>query len=128
MLDEATRNLLDGKNFATIATVGPGGAPHASVVWVGREDDTVVFTVTADKQKARNLERDGRVAVVVYDVANPYHSVEIRGTVVLQPDPGKALPARLSRKYLGTSPPGESDEQVRLIARVTPTKVNTFSV
>jgi predicted pyridoxine 5'-phosphate oxidase superfamily flavin-nucleotide-binding protein len=44
-LDEATRELLDGRNFATVATVNADGAPHTSVVWVARDGDTVVFSV-----------------------------------------------------------------------------------
>ena len=31
VLDETTRKLLDGKNFATVATVNPDGGPQASV-------------------------------------------------------------------------------------------------
>ncbi len=34
----------------------------------------------------------------------------------------------LSRKYLGEDPPPGPDEVVRLIVRVTPDKVNIFSV
>jgi hypothetical protein len=37
------------------------------------------------------------------------------------------LPERLSQKYLGESPPPEPADVVRLIARITPTKVNEFS-
>ncbi len=37
VLDETTRKLLDGKNFATVATVNPDGGPQASVVWILRE-------------------------------------------------------------------------------------------
>jgi PPOX class probable F420-dependent enzyme len=126
ILNDTTRALLDGKNFAVVATVGPDGAPHSSVVWVDRDGDTVVFTLTDDKQKARNLRRDGRAAIAVFDLANPYNSAEIRGTVELEPDPAKALPERLSQKYLGVSPPAESPEQVRLVARLTPQKVHNF--
>jgi Pyridoxamine 5'-phosphate oxidase len=32
VLDETTRELLDGKNFATVATVNPDGGPQSSVV------------------------------------------------------------------------------------------------
>ncbi|MFI9581176.1 pyridoxamine 5'-phosphate oxidase family protein [Streptomyces sp. NPDC052236] len=32
--------LLDGKNFATVATLGPGGAPQSSVVWIKRDGDS----------------------------------------------------------------------------------------
>src|SRR5262249_57030778 len=35
-LDEPTRRILDGKNFATVATVNPDGGPQTSVVWYRR--------------------------------------------------------------------------------------------
>ena len=43
VLDETTRKLLDGKNFATVATVNPDGGPQTSVVWILRDGDTVLF-------------------------------------------------------------------------------------
>ncbi len=126
-LNDAARRLLDGRNFAAVATVGPDGQPHSSVVWIDRDGDTVVFSLTADKQKARNMARDPRVSVSVFDHTNPYHSVEIRGMAELVEDRGRSLPERLSRKYLGTSPPPEPADTVRLVARITPSKVNEFS-
>jgi PPOX class probable F420-dependent enzyme len=126
-LSDAARRLLDERNFATVATVGPSGQPHSSVVWVDHDGDTVVFSLTADKQKARNMARDPRVSVSVFDLRNPYHSVEIRGTAELVEDSGKSLPERLSQKYLGESAPPEPAHIVRLVARITPNKVNEFS-
>jgi len=125
--NEATRRLLDGRNFATVATLNPDGAPHASVVWVTREGDTVLFSITTGRQKACNLARDPRVSVAVFETENPYNSVEIRGTAELVEDKGKTLPKQLSRKYLGSDPPPESDDVVRLIVRVIPEKVTNFS-
>jgi PPOX class probable F420-dependent enzyme len=126
ILDDATRQLLDGRNFAVIACIGADGGPHSSVVWIDRDGDTVLFSVTADKQKARNLARDPRVSVSVFDLDNPYHSADIRGTVELVEDPAKALSERLSQKYLGQSAPPEPEHR-RLIARITPTKVGGFN-
>ncbi len=126
--DEATRNLLDGRNFATVATINPDGSPQTSVVWILREGDTVAFSTTAGRRKARNLARDPRISVSVFETTNPYHSVEIRGTAELAEDTGKSLPEALSRKYLGGDPPPEPDDVVRLIVRVTPDKINIFSV
>jgi PPOX class probable F420-dependent enzyme len=125
--DEATRALLDGKNFATVATLLPGGAPQTSVVWLGREGDTVVFSTRADRQKARNLARDPRVSVSVFDSANPYRSVEIRGRAELEEDPEKELGRRLSHKYLGEDPPPEPEDVVRVVVRVWPERVISFA-
>lgn len=127
-LNEETRRLLDGKNFATVATLGPDGAPQTSVVWIAREGDTAVFTITSDKQKARNLARDPRISLTVFDSENSYHSTEIRGTAQLVEDPEKTLSKTLSHKYLDTDPPPEPAGIVRYIVRVTPEKVVNFSV
>ena len=125
--DAATRRILDDKNFATVATVNPDGGPQASVVWFRRDGDSVLFSITSDKQKARNLARNPRVAVTVFDLENPYDSVEIRGHAELVEDAGKELPKQLSHRYLDEDPPPEHDDVVRLVARVIPEKVHRFS-
>ncbi|MEU5340236.1 MULTISPECIES: PPOX class F420-dependent oxidoreductase [unclassified Streptomyces] len=125
--DDSVRALLDGKNFAGVATLGPGGAPQNSVVWFKREGDTVLFSSTDGRQKIRNLRRDPRISVSVYDLADPYTSVEIRGTAEILPDEGKRLPYELSHKYLGIDPPEEKDDEVRVIVRVVPERIVGFS-
>jgi PPOX class probable F420-dependent enzyme len=128
IFDESTRALLDGKNFANVATLRPDGAPQTSVVWMKREGDTVLFSSLEDRQKVRNLRHDPRVSLSVLDLANPYASVEIRGTAEILPDPGKRLPYELSHKYLGIDPPAEKDDQTRVIIRVVPQKIVGFQV
>ncbi|MCF3103102.1 PPOX class F420-dependent oxidoreductase [Streptomyces roseoverticillatus] len=127
VFNEETRKLLDGRNFATVATLNRDGGPQTSVVWIARDGDTVLFSTTAGRQKARNLTRDPRVSLTVYDTENPYHSVDIRGTVELIEDREKSLPRKLSHKYLGEDPPAESDDVLRLVVRVTPQKISGFS-
>ncbi|MFE9601945.1 PPOX class F420-dependent oxidoreductase [Streptomyces hokutonensis] len=128
IFDDSVRALLDGRNFASVATLRPDGAPQTSVVWIKREDDTVLFSSLQDRQKVRNLRHDPRVSLSVFDLANPYASVEIRGTAEILPDPDKRLPHELSHKYLGVDPPGERDDQVRVIVRVVPRKIVGFQV
>ena len=127
VFDDLIRELLDGKNFATVATVNPDGGPQTSVVWILRDGDTVLFSALSTRRKVINLARDPRVSLTVFDTANPYQSVEIRGTAELSGDPGKTLPRALSQKYLGEDPPPEPDELTRVIVRVIPQKINAFS-
>ncbi|AWW40141.1 pyridoxamine 5'-phosphate oxidase [Streptomyces sp. AS58] len=126
--DDSVRALLDGKNFVSVATIGPDGAPQNSVVWVKREGDTVLFSSTDGRQKVRNLRRDPRISLSVFDLTDPYTSVEIRGTAEILPDDDKRLPRELSHKYLGIDPPAEKDDEVRVIIRIVPRKVIGFSV
>ena len=60
VLDDRDRELLNGKSFAVVATIGPDG-PHTSVIWVGLEGDAVVFSTTAERRKARNLAANPRI-------------------------------------------------------------------
>ncbi len=121
--DDSVRNLLDGKNFATLATVNPDGSPQTSVVWVGRRGDTVVFSTREGLRKTRNMRRDPRVSLTLTDHADPYRAVNIEGRVEITEDPERALPAELSQKYLGVPPPPEAEDVVRLIVAIVPHRV-----
>jgi PPOX class probable F420-dependent enzyme len=125
--DDGTRRILDGKNFATVSTLNPDGAPQTSVVWFACDGDTVLFSTAAHRQKARNLARDPRIGVSIFDLDNPYDSVDIRGTAELVEDPAKALPRELSQRYLGQEPLPEPDDVKRFIVRVIPERVNRFT-
>src|SRR5258706_14536851 len=103
-LNDRIRNVLDRKNFASVATLNPDGAPQSSVVWVLRDGDAVLFSTTSTKQKARNLRRDPRISVTGFDKDNPYYSFEIRGSAALVEDRDRHLPRRLPQKDLDWHP------------------------
>jgi PPOX class probable F420-dependent enzyme len=128
--DDTARQVLDGENFAVVATLDRDGSPHTSTVWYVRDGDTVLFSTAGHRAKARNLERDPRVSLTVYDLANPYRAIDIRGTAELEVDSGRELPARLTQRYLGpdATPEPEPEEVVRLVVRIRPDKVTAFSV
>lgn len=125
--NEATRGLLDGKNFATIATVNPDGGPQSSVVWVKREDDTMLFSTARGRRKERNLSRDPRISVSIFETENPYNYVEIRGHAEITEAGGRELIDELANKYTDKDYPAEPPEVVRVIVRVRPEKITGFS-
>lgn len=126
--DDATRKLLDGRNFATVATLNPDGGPQTSVVWVLREGDTVTFSSTTDRRKVRNLLRDPRISVIVFDTDNPYHSVEIRGLAEIAEDRDRAVQLAVNQKYLGEDPPEDPPGTERVAVRVIPNKVHRIAL
>jgi PPOX class probable F420-dependent enzyme len=117
-LSADVRALIDGPNFATVATLDPDGAPQTSIVWIALDGDALVFSATEDRRKVRNLRRDPRVSISISDARNPYRHTQLRGTVTISPDPDKALPKTLSHKYLGQDPPPEGPEVERVIVRM----------
>jgi PPOX class probable F420-dependent enzyme len=102
-LPDDVRALLDGRNFAHLATVLPDGAPHSVTVWVGIEDGRPYFFTQEASRKARNLARDGRVAISIVDSANPYRTAWLRGEVAETRTEEAALELidALSHKYTG---------------------------
>jgi len=102
-IPEDVRPLLEGRNFAHVATLLPDGSPHSVPVWVGVEDDRVVFFTQEGSRKARNVDRDPRVAISVVDHERPYLSAHLRGRVVGKREGEAALEVmdRLARRYTG---------------------------
>jgi hypothetical protein len=71
------------------------------------EGDRVGFFTQEGSRKARNLERDGRVAISITDHDNPYRMAQIRGRLVDTWEGERALEAmdRMSRRYTGADFP-----------------------
>jgi PPOX class probable F420-dependent enzyme len=81
-LSEKAKKLIDGKNLASVATLMPDGSPQVAPVWVDREGDYVVLNAARSRQRTKNLKRDPRVAISIYDQNNPYSNISIRGEAV----------------------------------------------
>jgi PPOX class probable F420-dependent enzyme len=122
-LPELARRLIDGQTFATLATVNPDGSPQSTVVWVKRDGEEILFSSIRGRRKTRNIERDPRVTLVVFDPANPYQYVEVRGTVSMTEEGGRELIDELSHKYTGQPYTYDKPEFVRVVFRITPTHV-----
>jgi PPOX class probable F420-dependent enzyme len=102
-LDPQVQRLLEGPNYAHLATLLPDGSPHAVAVWSGIEDGRVVFFTQPSSRKARNVEADPRVAISVVDHEDPYKMGWLRGRVVDTREGEAALEVmdRLSVKFTG---------------------------
>ncbi len=101
-LSSEIRTLLDGANFAHLATLMADGSPQSVPVWVGREDDRVLICTGESSLKARNTQRDPRVALSVIDFRDPYQEAQLRGRVVeRRPDPDLKYMDPISHKYTG---------------------------
>jgi PPOX class probable F420-dependent enzyme len=123
-LNDAVRKLLDAPTPAVLATINADGSPQTSVIWVGRDGDELVISSAAGRRKDRNIRRDPRVSLSVYDQEDPEEYAEIRGTATVTEDVGRVLAVRLAEEYEG---PGAGQafldlppEVVRVVIRITP--------
>lgn len=117
------QRLLDAPTFAVLSTANPDGQPQASVIWVKRDGDEILFSSIRGRRKTRNLERDPRVSIVLVNPANGYEYVEVRGTVSMTEEGGRELIDELSHKYDGQPFRVETPDVVRVVFRISPTHV-----
>jgi PPOX class probable F420-dependent enzyme len=113
--------LARGQNFAAITTLLPDGHPQTQVMWVDADGDHLLVNTEVHRQKFRNVERDPRVTLMIWDREDPYRFVEVRGEVV---ETVKGPEARehideLSRKYRGR-PYQTRVRSERVVLRIAP--------
>jgi PPOX class probable F420-dependent enzyme len=122
-LSERTLRLVDGRNYAVLATVNPDGSPQTSVVWVGRDGDGVLFTTVEERVKHCNMLRDPRVSLTVIEWSDPENYVELRGRVSITPDVGRQIDTQLSWKYDSKDPVPDRAGAVRVVVRIAVERV-----
>jgi PPOX class probable F420-dependent enzyme len=110
--------LLDGTPIAHLASVLPDGAPHSVPVWVGTHEDHVAIMTGPRSQKARNLQRDPRVAISLTPPDDPYSPVVLRGCVVtwLSGEEGWAVVDAIAEKYIHAPYDRDQERVVGMIA------------
>jgi PPOX class probable F420-dependent enzyme len=115
--------LARGQNFAALTTLLPGGHPQTQVMWVDADEQHLLINTEVHRQKFRNVERDPRVTVTIWDMEDPYRFVEVRGEVV---EKVKGQEARehideLSHKYRG-KPYQTQIQSERVVLRIAPSR------
>ena len=120
-LDPMVLELARGKNFATITTLLPDGHPQTQVMWVGTDGEHLLINTKVHRQKYRNVERDPRVTITIWDREDPYRFVEVRGEVVekVRGQAAREHIDELSYKYRG-GPYKTRIKSERVVLRISP--------
>lgn len=121
MLHDKVRTLAEGANFAALTTVLPDGQPQTHIMWVGCDDEHLIINTEVHRRKFKNVERDPRVTVTIWDADNPYSFVEVRGRVVetVTGDEARGNIDALSQKYMGRDYASDIQSE-RVILRIAP--------
>jgi PPOX class probable F420-dependent enzyme len=80
--EEKIMRLIDGRNFAFLATIMKDGSPQVTPTWIDRDKDIILINTAEGRVKHRNVTKDPRVAISLVDDQNPYSMVTISGRVI----------------------------------------------
>lgn len=81
-LTPAQAEFLDGRHFASLATLDEDGAPRQAVIWYRLDPDgRIMINSRLSRRWPRNLLRDGRVSIAIPDVADPLRWLGFTGVV-----------------------------------------------
>jgi PPOX class probable F420-dependent enzyme len=125
-LNSQQQRLVDEPLYAVATTLMSDGAPHSTVVWIDREDGTLQFNTAHGRLKTRNIERDPRVSVTVFDPANPFQkTLVVRGRAELIDEGADDHIDRLAKKYTGQDRyPWRQPDERRVTVRVIAEKIS----
>ena len=124
-LDEPVRQLLDGRNFAHVATIKKDGSPYVIPVWVTTDGEHVIVNSSEGRNWPAHLERDPRTTVTVMNMENPYEYATIFGQVAERThDDGVEVINALAKKYMDLDEyPFFQEGEQRVTIRIAPDKV-----
>lgn len=125
-LNDKALAVFKDKNFVTLATIGPKGAPQVSTLWVDTDGKNVLVNTAIGRVKDRNMKRDPRIGIAIFDAKNPYYRVHLDGKVI-KTITGKEAEdhiSYLSKKYTGVTPYKKSNPaEKRIIYVIEPTHI-----
>jgi PPOX class probable F420-dependent enzyme len=125
---ETHKDLLtdEKKAFLFLATTLKDGTPQVTPVWFNTDGEYILINSAAGRLKDKNMRARPDIALCIFDSANPYRYLQIRGKVVeFTTDGADEHIDKLSFKYRGTEKYGNRKPgEQRVTYKIQPTKID----
>ena len=108
-----------------LSTLGSDGRPQSTAVWFVRDGDVIRTSLLTTRQKYKNMEAHPKATLFVLDPANPFRTLEIRGDVSFDHDPGLAFFDRIVRHYGQDPATFPAPKEGRVVLTLHPKRVVT---
>jgi PPOX class probable F420-dependent enzyme len=120
---------LAASHIAVVATISRNGAPHLTPNWYRYDGQVLTLITRKDRLKYRNLQRDPRISVCIYDPPVASNYVVISGMAVCNDQDIWDEARRIIARYRA---PDEVDDYLtrwqtepRVLITVTPERIST---
>jgi len=105
LIPDEARAILESDALAHLVTINADGSPQLSCIWVGLEDDDIVFASLGPRRKLDNIARDPRVALSLEGTNMTGLGLKeylvVHGRARIEEGGGPELLQRLAHTYLG---------------------------
>jgi len=125
LIGDEARALVESSALAHLVTLEADGRPQMSCVWVGMDDDEIVFASLGPRRKLDNIARDPRVALSIegseFNAMGLKQYLIVHGTARIEEGGGPELLQRLAHTYLGADVkfPRMDDPPPGVVVRIT---------
>jgi PPOX class probable F420-dependent enzyme len=99
---DGVRSLLEAPSPAVLTTYRSDGSALVSPVWFRWADGAFELVIAEGDVKLRQLARDPRCVLVVFEAVAPFRGVEARGEAELVEGDVTPVRADIAGRYLGT--------------------------
>ena len=124
-IPESHRDLLDAP-IAALGTIGPDGRPQVTLLWFLFDDGEVRISLNEARQKLKNLQARPEASLLIFDPANLYRYLELRGDATVELDADRSFAGKVGAKYQADLSEHDQPGQQRYVVALRPTKVNVW--
>jgi PPOX class probable F420-dependent enzyme len=127
VITDVVRQILDGPHLSVLATTNSDGSPQTSVIFVMRQEDTILFSTIKGRRKTTNMLRHPRVNLLVHTLPVSEESTyaTIAGSVELTDDPEGSFHQVMYGIHMGGATPPPEPGAERVTVRLVPLTVYT---
>lgn len=132
-IPESHQDLIEQPIVTTLATLTPGGKPHATAIWRYYDGSHILFITSRGLQKEKNMQANPHVSLLALDPDNAGRYLEIRGVVdEITEDGAMEQLDRMTRYYTGRPtyyghivPAETKGKRTHVICKIRPLKAVT---
>jgi PPOX class probable F420-dependent enzyme len=128
-------DLLTRPICGVFTTLGHGGQPQSTLVWVAADHECALVNTTLERQKGRNLLANPKVSLLVVDPANTSRFIQIRGDAELVTEGAHEHLDALTRQYTSHPayygyiyPEARRLRETRVICRLHPRRITLDAI
>lgn len=126
-LPQSVKTLLQDKAYGHVVTLGSGGKPQLTMVWMDVDGDEVLFNTAEGRKKSLNLRRDPRILVSVQDRHDPQAHAVLHGTARVTEAGADEHIDKLAKRFLNADKyPFRQPGEKRLIVRISVDRIGGF--